>query len=747
MLLDLCGKWNLFYHPACDEMGEYTTWPKIEAQVPGNVELDLWHAGIEPDPFFGTNIYKYRKYEFYNWNLTRTFTLDKEPTERTDLVLEGVNTFAEVFINDISIGKTDNMLIAFRLDASKALKAGENTIRVAIDSAFHHTKDEPLPVWVTAHDHVIEYSRQRKAPSCFSWDIMGRFTSAGLWRGIHLETVKPTRITQAYYSTEKLERDHARLFFSWRVALHDWMPENYKIRLTIGETVYETPVLDRGGNAFIRVDNPRLWWPRNYGEQNLYTAHLELWHGEELVDVREDTIGIRKLKVEQKMALNDAGEFRILCNGVPILAKGSNWVPLDALHSRDAERYEQALALFAEAQCNIVRCWGGNVYEDTKFFDLCDELGIMVWQDFTMAGIAYPQDRAFMDALEKEATAVVCKVRNHASLLLWAGDNECDEKLTSFDYPDKYNPITRELLPSVVRMNDPYRMFLPSSPYITDEVGRYQGPEQHIWGVRAYFKDDFYKNPTAHFISECGYHGCPSPESLKKYIPQEHLWPYNNDSWETHSTDYQPYGGRESSRNKLMANQVKLLFGSIPEDLETFSLLSQVVQAEAKKFFIERTRMHKWRRTGIIWWNMLDGWPQISDAVVDYYFDKKRAFSYICRIQQKICLMVDEPVGWEHSLILGNDSREDFTVKWKVTDADSGEVLAEGTDFSPANENVTLRKLPIPPAQQRLLLLTWEAGGKRYGNHFISGFPAYDPEKMKKWLKIIDTLPCGEMID
>lgn len=755
MQLLLNGIWDLYYAPHDPKSADYHDYAHIQAVVPGNVELDLYRAGIEPDPFFGENIYLYRKYEYYDWVFVRNFDIGDIPGERMQLRFEGLNTYATVAVNGITVGTSENMLIAHEFDITGAVHKGNNEIAVYIESAFAHTKDDDLPVWT--YGEGTEYTRQRKPPSSFGWDIMPRFPSAGIWRDVLIETVKPARITQTYYTTLSLEGSNAMLFCSWRFAINDCRPDLYAVRITVGNVSVERKAMDIGGDVTLYIKNAHLWWPRGYGEQALYDAKMELLFCDRVVDCVEEKIGIRLLSVEHTMKPGNDGEFKIICNGVPILAKGSNWVPLDAMHSRDAKRYETALSLFAETECNIIRCWGGNVYEDHRFFDICDHEGFMVWQDFTMACAAYPQNETFMKSIEEEASAVIRKLRNHPSILLWAGDNECDETISGRNYSDSYNPITREILPRAVRMNDPFRMFLPSSPYITNEVPRYLGPEQHNWGPRAYFKDDFYKNSIAHFISECGYHGCPSPESLRKYIPKDQLWPMSNPAWTTHDTDYTVAGERGYNRNTLMANQVRTYFGSIPDDLESFAQLSQVVQAEAKKFFIERTRIKKWRRTGIIWWNMLDGWPQISDAIVDYYFDRKRAFRYIQRIQKKICIMVDEPMGWSHEVILGNDSRENFDVEWRVKDGDTGETFLSGNSFSPANTNVSLGRLQtvniwsddagsVCPGEQRLILLEWTVNGKQYGNHFITGFPPYDPKKMKEWLEKIDRLPCGEPI-
>ena len=744
MRISLNGQWNLRYCLEGKAMPPVEMWPCIEARVPGNVELDLWRAGIEKDPFFGENIYDYRKYEFYRWQFDREFDIPEDmPEGRIVVHFGGINTYADVFVNGIKVGSADNMLISHEFDITDAVSAGKNAIRVVILSAMNVARNMDFPVSCDGNDGGDEFVRQRKPPSCFGWDIMPRFPSAGMWRDVYVTVKKPNRITQAYYTTISCDEKRAEVLCKFRYVTDSVMFEDVKVRVTIGDVVAEKKSLFVSGDRRIRIDNPRLWWPAGYGGANLYDAKMELIVDGEVADVRTERIGIRKMEIDHKMLPGDDGEFLIKVNGCPILAKGSNWVPLDAMHSRDAQRYEKALGLFREAGCNIVRCWGGNVYEDHAFYDLCDEYGIMVWQDFTMACAVYPQDREFLETIENEAAHIIRKLRNHASILLWAGDNEVDEGYSYKGFAgefNNYNAVTREAIPRAVRQNDPYRMYIPSSPYIDSGVARYDVPEQHNWGARAYFKDDFYRNSRAHFISECGYHGCPAPESLAKFLPEDKIWPMDNTAWMTHDTDYLPRGERGYNRNHLMADQVAIMFGKAPEDLETFSRLSQVVQAEAKKFFVERTRIKKWRRTGIIWWNMLDGWPQISDAIVDYYFTKKRAFEYIRRVQRKVCIMVDELADWEYAVVLGNDSREDFDVEYRLYDGDTGETYMEGAAHSPANENVKLGGIRMFIGEKRLILIEWKINGERFCNHYITGYPAFDAEKMLFWTDKIDNM-------
>lgn len=746
----LNGTWSLRFFPETSnlpsspyELDSFNL-KEITAEVPGNVEIDLVNAGIEKDPFYDENLYNFRKYEFYQWWFTRHFEFPY--TEGSfNLVFEGINTFATVWINGILIGSSDNMLVAHSFCAdSSIIKGGDNRIDIRIESAVNKARNFDYPAMIGGAESG-EYSMLRMPPHSFGWDIMPRLLSAGMWRGIRLEQISDVRIRDVYYAVRRTDNNSASLYCNYLFSTDTDNLDGYEVEITgnCGDSCFKQReiALFTHGSADIHIDNARLWWPSGYGEQNLYNVTFSLYRFGRPLCRKSDVIGLRTFEIEHRLLPGDEGEFKVMVNGVPVLCKGSNHVPLDALHSRDAGRYEAATLLYRDIGCNIIRCWGGNVYEDNAFYSYCDRFGIMVWQDFSMACSTYPQTADFFAKIESEAEKVVRKLRNHPSILLWAGDNEVDEVYVGMDFvssSNKHNEITREILPRVIRNHDPYRFFLPSSPYIPDNIKRYFVPEQHNWGARAYFKDDFYKHSNAHFISEAGYHGCPSPGSLRRFIPEDKLSPrLGNSSWSTHDTDYLLSGERGYNRINLMTDQVEILCGEVPEDLETFSIISQLSQAEAKKFFIEHTRIKKWRRTGIIWWNMLDGWPQISDAIVDYYFDKKLAYYWLKRVHQPICLMLDELTDWGHNIILGNDSRESRNVKWKITDSDDGSFIAGGEVLSEANKNMTVGNIREISGTRKLYLLSWEIDGNKYYNHYISGFPHYPKETLLKWIETI----------
>ena len=513
----------------------------------------------------------------------------------------------------------------------------------------------------------------------------------------------------------------------------------YRLKITgvCGDSVFQTErtLWHTGATFALHVPNAKLWWPHNYGDANLYHITAELFDGDTLVHVWENDTGIRTVQLDRTSTTNadGEGEFCFIVNGKRIFAMGSNWVPVDAYHSRDEERLPQILPMLTDIGCNIVRCWGGNVYENELFYDFCDQHGIMVWQDFAMACALYPQDDALTNAFKIEAETIVKLLRHHPSIVLWAGDNECDAATVwggEIRDPNE-NLITRKILPEAIRNLDYTRPYLPSSPYMDAEAVRTKEPtsEDHLWGPRDYFKGDYYRNTVCHFASETGYHGCPSPESLAKYIPADHLWPCLDDKyWLCHaacmvSDHTDPF----SYRIRLMWSQVETLFGKdgkATADLENFSRASQISQAEAKKYFIERFRLSKWRRTGIIWWNLIDGWPQISDAVVDYYGDKKLAYYYIKRSQKPFCLMFDEPHDGSLRLYAVNDTRADKTFRYTIED-DGGKILAEGTAFAKSDESTVIHTLPATE-EKRYYIIRWDDGNEGGMNHYFANIRDID---------------------
>ncbi len=732
--ISLNGKWNL---KGKRQIKENDISVNITATVPGCVQLDLAEAGYLPkDLFMGLNIRETENYEDYEWWYEKSFACP-ETKENVYLVFEAVDCIAEYFLNGQKIGESDNAFIAHEFRIDDYLKDGENLLTVHLKSAIiesfykdYNVKLFPNPVHTEAR-HI------RKPIHSYGWDIMPRAVTSGLWRDVKIELRDDIYFSQIYFNNSEA------FYYVLDAKDCDLSGVEVEIEASCGDDSYtkqRVTVQNRANLIYLGIQNPKKWWPYGYGDPNVYDGFARIYKNGKLIHEEKISFGIKTVKIDREDRLNGKkGKFRILVNDVEIMCKGSNWVPLDAFHSRDAQRYEKALSLVSDIGCNILRCWGGNVYEDHAFFDYCDRHGIMVWQDFSMACVRYPEDEEFKDKLRLEATAVVRKLRNHPSIILWAGDNECDSCNCNTN-PD-HNSLTREVLPKVIELNDPNRPFLPSSPYISGaeyEAGmRAQvigSPlvEDHLWGPRDYFKSDFYKTNRACFVSETGYHGCPSLESIKKFISPEKVWPYhNNDEWILHSSNQK---GKDH-RVMLMQKQIERLFGIVPTTPEEYVMASQISQAEAKKYFIERIRVGRPEKTGVIWWNLLDGWPQMSDAVVDYYFTKKLAYSYIKRSQAPFAIVADEFDNGVLPIYACNDTMTVKNFELTVRNVTDNEILLEKSFTVGENQSQKIYDLPIDINKNRFLIFEWSVGGEKGWNHYLCGNPPFDFKNYVEVLK------------
>lgn len=754
----LNGKWRLYMADAGEipaysvfntlEKLEESGFKSITGSVPGNFELDMQAAGLAEDYYYADNVLEAQKNESLHLWYSRKFKYEEKGECDEFLTFCGIDTFAEIYLNGELIANTDNMFLTYEIPVSGRL-LGENDLTVHIKpTVIEAQRSAAEPGCTVFQKYNADSLTVRKAPHMFGWDISPRIISGGMWRDVRLDLKPRLRIEEIYMYTVKLEKESAVVWCYFRLSSSSDI-KKYSLRIK-GECcddcfAEDVKLWHNEGKIVLNLKKPKLWWPKNMGAPDIYDITAELACEDKVFDTYKFGFGVRTVYLERTSITDDngSGEFKFFINGEPMFVMGTNWVPLDSFHSRDKERLPQALSLLDDIGCNAVRCWGGSVYEDDEFFDFCDRHGIAVWQDFAMGCAVYPQNEQFCNKIREETEHIVKKLRNHPSLILWAGDNEVDETYTQWS-PFKRDPnknrLTRQIIPDVLERLDPIRPYLPSSPYIDETAYNADKleytPEKHLWGPRDYFKGDYYSNSPAHFASETGYHGCPSPESIKKFISPENLWPYdNNDEWIIHSSCMErgsasPY----SYRIPLMVSQVRTLWGTVPDTLEEFSLASQISQAEADKYFIERFRSGKWRRTGIIWWNLLDCWPQFSDAVVDYYFNKKLAYHYIKRSQAPICLFMSEEKGVLR-LMAANEYSRQVSVEYKVTELTENKLITEGRlsvdKFSTAEISLVKRA----DDKMRFYLIVWSAENKSCKNHYIDGKPPYD---LKAYLK------CGE---
>lgn len=694
---DILKEWKLSY--AEDDGGDFeyksvkdtemAGKPLISASVPGNFELDLLKAGIlKKDPYIGDGCLELRKYEYCHifYSCTFEWSEDLEEGETAALCAEGIDTIADVYLNDKKIGSCENMFIENRFDLD-GIRRGINEIFIHIRPAAAEARKYAGGIGDGSMSYSYESLYIRKAAHSFGWDIAPRAVSGGIWRPIYIVKMRPPKIKECYlisdnYNAEtKIGTAHLRYIMD---VAGDKLDE-YRIIIdgVCGESSFhvEHKPWFVAGRVGFEIENCKRWNVRGRGAANLYDVTVLLVRGGEVVDYKKLKFGHRKVRLlnTETVDENGSGEFRFVINDEPVFIMGTNWVPADMFHSKDKDRIPKILKLAADCGCNMIRCWGGNVYEDDSFYDLCDRLGILVWQDFAMACGTYPRGERMQKLIGDEAASVVRRLRQHPCVCIWAGDNECDIMQMPMCDPN-LNLLTRQVLPQVINAHDGTRPYLPSSPYVSKaayKTNRNAITEQHLWGPRDRFKGDYYAKTNACFASEIGYHGCPSPNSVRRFITDEGDIDLNSRQCILHCSSPEYPGGEFTYRNGLMKRQVKTLFGRDAGGIEEFAAMSQISQAEADKFFIESFRIKKDRCGGIIWWNIMDCWPQFSDAVVDYYFVKKLAYHYIRLSQQQfLCAMNDDSGTLDGWAI--NDYPFDIMCEYRVINTETGTVEFEG---------------------------------------------------------------------
>lgn len=716
-----------------------------EAAIPGCFEYNLYRSGLAPDPYFSDNIYGFRKYESYHqWYYT---TFDSEFARGT-LRFDGIDTVADIIVNGKIVGKADNMFIPHEFEVTDLKKNGNELIVHIYPSAIA-ARDYYVPAMASALKYAYPALGLRRSPAYYGWDIFPRMACGGITRGVFLSEYEPEKFVEYYLYAAKAFEDYAEinLYYNFTVTAPDLT--NYKITVSgkcgDSEFNYECVPWHNMETARFRVEKPRLWYPRGYGEANVYDVTIRLIKRGEIVDEKTLGFGIRSVRLDRTTLVTDENaKFEFVVNGKKVFVLGTNWVPVDALHEDYDGRVKRALELTTDIGCNAVRVWGGGLYETDEFYDYCDRHGIMVWQDFMMACGKYPETPEFTAAIAKEVECVVKRLRNHCSIVLWAGDNECDiaHRWNGFDRNPYEYSITREVLPHVLRDHDVLRPYLPSSPYL-ENAAAFAAPwlasEDHIWGPRDYFKGEFYRNSPTLFASETGYHGCPSPKSLAKFLrnpekmfdggePTKEYLAHATSSGE--GTD-EPF----AYRIKLMADQVTTLFGE-QDNIEDFALASQISQAEAFKYFIEKFRINRNTHGGIIWWNIIDGWPQVSDAVVDFYGVKKLAYHYIKRSQSSVCIIGDE-TGGKLSLYLINDTASEIEVPYTVTEAYSDKSVLSGIAKCAAYRSEKIAEIELPAGDKGFYRFAWTANGKAGQNHFHTGIIALSLDRYVRAMKKI----------
>jgi len=634
------------------------------AQVPGTIHTDLLANGLIPDPFWRDNEMKLQWVGERNWSYKNIFELRAEQLEadRVEMVFHGLDTFADVVLNGDTILRADNMFRIWEVDVTRQLRVGENRIQVNFRSPLPEALAayNALPYRLPAgNDRGAPPSRVfvRKAAYHYGWDWGPRFVTQGIWHPVELVAWRDARIRDVQITTDSIAPEEAIL--TAQVAVEATRAEADRraaggavpVRVSISSpdnafsTVTYEAVLEPGLNHYslpFQIPDPRLWWPNGLGEHHLYPVRVSLDTGLR-TDTLDTRVGIRSVElITEPDEMGESFQFRV--NGIPIFMKGANYIPLDHFSPRATrEDYESLFRDVVAANMNMLRVWGGGIYEEDIFYDLADETGILIWQDFMFANGMYPGDSAFLANVEEEARQQVRRLRRHPSLALWCGNNEMEEGWQRWGWADAYdNPedsaavrnaydaIFHDLLPGIVEEEDPSRRYWPSSPALGwgDPESLIRG-DSHYWGVwhgREPFQVLTEKLPR--FSSEFGFQAFPSMSTIEAFTePQDRS--ISNPVLQVHQKH--PMG------NELILEYMERDY-PVPRFFQDFVYVSQLLQARGMRIAFEAQRRAVPRTMGTLYWQLNDTWPGVSWSGRDY-FGRWKALHYAARAAFKPLLV------------------------------------------------------------------------------------------------------------
>ncbi|MDN5213993.1 hypothetical protein QQ020_18095 [Fulvivirgaceae bacterium BMA12] len=607
------------------------------ATVPGCNFTDLLSNELIGDPFYRDNEEHLQWIEKKDWVYETDFIITAAELDhaRIELVCKGLDTYATIYLNDREIASNDNQFVECVTEVRPDLVVGKNKLRIHFHSPIAYVREKAEKVGITypaGNDHSDDKLSvfSRKAPYHFGWDWGPRFVTSGIWRPVFLKFIKNINIVDSYFKPEIISENKAVIHVSISLTAH----EKSEAKLTISclnealNTTNHIAFLEKGHNEVkikFSVNNYKKWWPRGFGEAHLYhfAVNIKDHHGSTCSIFKK--VGIRKIEVINKP--DEHGEsFYFQVNGVPVFAKGANYIPQDSFLTRvSEERYHQLYADVLAANMNMIRVWGGGIYEDDLFYDLADQHGILVWQDFMFACTLYPGDASFLQNVEKEAISNIKRLRGHASIALWCGNNEVRVGWHHWGWQEEYNyskddqqwlfrdykQLFEKLLPEVVAEHDPERFYFPSSPISNfEEEKDFSVGDVHYWGVwhkEAPFSD--YEKCVPRFMSEYGFQSFPIFESVKKYTLAED-WDINSPVMKLH---------QKHPRGNQLIKDYLLQDYNEARDFESFLYLSQILQAHGIKIAIEAHRRNKPYCMGSLYWQLNDCWPVASWSGIDYY--------------------------------------------------------------------------------------------------------------------------------
>ncbi len=656
------------------------------ATVPGCIHTDLLANELIDDPFFRDNEKKQQWIGKTDWEYQTHFAVTPAMLKREhlELVFQGLDTYADVYVNDALILQADNMFRSWRVDCKHTLKTGDNVLRVRFRSPINVVlplmeQKYQLPAPNDQGEFTSPYTR--KAPYQYGWDWGPRFVTSGIWRPVSLEVWDKARINDVQLITNKLARNVATLTANINieagtparaiVILNNLANHSIAARREI--------TLSNGANRVsvdFTIPHPQTWWPNGLGAHPLYRFQAQLIINGTQIDQRRTRTGLRTLELRQQP--DDSGKsFTFFINGVPVFAKGANWIPADSFPTRITRtKYRLLVGSARDANMNMLRVWGGGIYESDDFYEACDEMGILLWQEFMFAGSMYPATPQFLDSIRQEAIDNVTRLRNHPSIVVWCGNNEIETGWQHWGWKqnlpaslwDDYQKIFHGVLREVAAQYDPTRSYRPSSPSadLEDDPESQRIGDTHYWQVWHAAKPFLeYENQQPRFMSEYGFQSFPSLETVSTYtLPDER---------EIQSPVMLAH--QRHPRGNQLIREYMLREYPEPKDFASFLYVSQVLQAEGIRTGAEHLRRIMPHNMGSLYWQLDDCWPVASWSSIDYY-GRWKALQYYARDFYAKLLITPHVEGDRLKFYVVSDQTEDApaTIQVALMDFD-GNIL------------------------------------------------------------------------
>lgn len=688
----------------------------LSAKVPGSVYGTLVELGLMPDPHYRDNELTALRLMENDFVYETAFTTEQELLQKDALFLcfDGVDTLADVYINGTFLGHMNNMHRSWEFDIKALAKVGENQLRVVLYSPTKYIKKENELVYAGGVSEAMKgYPHLRKAHCMFGWDWGPRLPDAGIFRPVYLKAVDVACIDSVYISQQfdkmcssqirknasgknavEVNAESVRLEFKPDVQVYS-DAEKIKTKVCVETPTGECFIQEAAGEG-IQIPNPELWWPNGYGKQPLYKVTVELLgEDDRVLDVWTRSIGLRTMTMNR--AQDQWGEkFCHRINGVDIFAMGADYIPQDNILSRVTyERTRKLLEDAAKANHNCIRVWGGGYYPDDCFYDICDELGLIVWQDFMFSCSSYELNEEFEENIKEEVRQNVRRIRHHACLGLWCGNNEMEDQVMNRSWnPSQkqvydYIKIFEFIIPKVVKEEDPKAFYWPSSP---SSGGNFNQPQAensgdaHYWDVWHGNKPfTEYRKFAFRYLSEFGFQSYPCLKTVETFTEEGDRNIFSR-VMEMHQ--------RNAAANGKILNYLSAMY-QYPKDFDSLLYASQLLQADAIRYGVEHFRRHRGQCMGTVVWQLNDIWPVASWSSIDYFgrwkalhYAEKRMFAPVmisCRevgelSERPYCIAEPEEIEKSATLCVSNESMEEMQgeVRWSLRNP-LGEIIEQGS--------------------------------------------------------------------